>query len=673
MRSFLGCRLDIKSCRHVLRITLIYLVIAALYIWLSDKALAAFVTDKLLLARLQTAKDWIFVLITAFIIYVLVGRSLRTLERSERVLRESQEHLSWVLENALDILAILDSEVKVLYVSASIERILGYKVEEMLGRHLLDLVHPDDYNKTCTEFQQLDWTEGMTASSEFRIHHKDGSWIVVEMITRRGTLGTDTPVYVTNIRDITERNQAKQALADSQRRLSDIITFLPDATFAIDLEGKVIAWNRAMEELSGVKAEEILGKAGYEYSLPFYGVRRPALIDLVLHADPETEKFYTKVSSVDHTLTAESASMLLRPGGVYYWIKAAPLYDSSGNIVGAIESVRDITERKKSMDELRTQKELLQSVMDNVPQAVYWKDTNLKFIGCNKNFAEDAGVGDPSNILGKMEEDMVWTKEEAELYAQSDLHVMQNNKPSLHIVEPQHQVGGNLAWIESNRVPLHDDQGNVVGVLGTYEDVTEQRRIQEELRERRQRERQIQAEAEEAKRQFYRGTIFSVTDGKLNLVSYEELEDMMECSAIELNLVEENDLSRLRNLCKIIAKQEGMPEDRSTALVMAVGEAAANAIKHAKGGTAKICVVEGCVQVSIQDSGPGMDTLVLPKATLMSRFSTKPSMGLGYSIILDSVDTVYLATGKEGTWVLMRQAVKAPVQEICLEAFPDTW
>ena len=82
-------------------------------------------------------------------------------------------------------------------------------------------------------------------------------------------------------------------IKNSEQRLADIIDFFPDATFVIDKEGLVISWNRAIEVLTGVKAEEILGKGDHEYALPFYGIRRPLLIDLVMEpANEDVKKAY---------------------------------------------------------------------------------------------------------------------------------------------------------------------------------------------------------------------------------------------------------------------------------------------------------------------------------------------------------------------------------------------
>ncbi|MFZ3149214.1 MAG: response regulator [Methanothrix sp.] len=159
-------------------------------------------------------------------------------------------------------------------------------------------------------------------------------------------------------KEIVERKDAENALKDSEQRLADIINFLPDATFVIDKEGAVIAWNHAIESLTGVKANDILGKGSFEYSLPFYSERRPMLIDLVLKSYPEFEKKYNNIiNQEDGSLVGETYIPNLKNGALYLVASAAVLYDLEGNIYGAIESMRDITERKLYEENLKSAKE----------------------------------------------------------------------------------------------------------------------------------------------------------------------------------------------------------------------------------------------------------------------------------------------------------------------------
>jgi PAS domain S-box-containing protein len=149
------------------------------------------------------------------------------------------------------------------------------------------------------------------------------------------------------------QRMAESSIRDHERREQDIINFLPDATFAIDMNGTVIAWNRAIEEMTGVPANRMLGKSNYEYALPFYGERRPILINLLFVPDDEIRNRYSDIIHDGTMLTAETS--LPRPRGEQrtLWAKATPLYDQGGNVVGAIEAIRDITGRKAAETELR--------------------------------------------------------------------------------------------------------------------------------------------------------------------------------------------------------------------------------------------------------------------------------------------------------------------------------
>jgi len=155
------------------------------------------------------------------------------------------------------------------------------------------------------------------------------------------------------IRKAVKQRQAERSLRESEKMLNDIINFLPDATFAIDRDGTVIAWNRAIEEMTGILAGDIFGKGEYEYAIPFYGTRRPMLIDLIFESEEEIRKNYSGITREKDVLIAETD--LPRPKGEKRILmgKASPLYSQRGEIIGAIEAIRDITVVKLADDELR--------------------------------------------------------------------------------------------------------------------------------------------------------------------------------------------------------------------------------------------------------------------------------------------------------------------------------
>ncbi len=137
----------------------------------------------------------------------------------------------------------------------------------------------------------------------------------------------------------------------SEHCFADIVDFLPDPTFAINLAGEVIAWNHAMEKHSGWRAEEVLGKGNYVYALPFYNERRPIVIDLVLASHPETEKLYSRIERDGNALLTEVKIPQAGDNRCHLSVKASPLYDQKGEIVGAIETTRDMTPRIRAEED----------------------------------------------------------------------------------------------------------------------------------------------------------------------------------------------------------------------------------------------------------------------------------------------------------------------------------
>jgi PAS domain S-box-containing protein len=162
--------------------------------------------------------------------------------------------------------------------------------------------------------------------------------------------------------NIFRRRRAEQALRESERQLSNIIEFLPDATLVTDKNRKVIAWNRAMQEITGVRQADIVGRE-FTSALPMLGERSPHLIDLLGAKNPETLGLYENFREQGSTLMGEVYLPSAFQGrGAYLWAIASPLQNSEGKLTGAIESIRDVTDRKQAeLDVLEMQEQLRQA------------------------------------------------------------------------------------------------------------------------------------------------------------------------------------------------------------------------------------------------------------------------------------------------------------------------
>jgi len=269
-----------------------------------------------------------------------------------KALGESESRFRALVEQSLVGIYLADDR-EFLYVNEAFANIFGYQRDELIGvTRPEELIHPEDRSMTGDYSSVLSMKEIGFPTHVFRGLRKDGTIIFCEAFGRPIKRG-DQSVVIGTLVDITKRKKAEETLKESERRLSDIINFLPDATFAIDSEGTVIAWNYAIEEMTGVKAADMLGKGNYEYAIPFYGYRRPILIDLILKPDREIEEKYLFLRKAKDVLIVKTDAAILKGIPVYMWGKASPIYNLDGNVVGAIESTRNITEQKLVEDALK--------------------------------------------------------------------------------------------------------------------------------------------------------------------------------------------------------------------------------------------------------------------------------------------------------------------------------
>ena len=140
---------------------------------------------------------------------------------------------------------------------------------------------------------------------------------------------------------------------------------------------------------------------------------------------------------------------------------------------------RDVTERKKAEEALQASRDLLRSVVENIPIRVFWKDAELRYLGCNRVFARDAGMPRPEDLIGKDDFQMAW-RAQAQLYRDDDKRVMDSGLPKLNFEEAQNTPDGRSIWLRTSKVPLRDAGGRILGLLGIYDDITEHKRKEAE-------------------------------------------------------------------------------------------------------------------------------------------------------------------------------------------------
>ncbi|MDD2773085.1 MAG: PAS domain S-box protein [Elusimicrobiales bacterium] len=283
------------------------------------------------------------------------------------------------------------------------------------------------------------------------------------------------------VRDVSALKRSEQALRQSRQQLADIIDFLPDATFAVDGEGKISAWNKAMENLTGVEAGEMLGKGNNAYSVPFSGKKQPMLVDLIRNPALTERTRYKFLETGTGNLVAEIFYPNLNGKAVHVWAKAAPLYDPSGNLSGAIETLRDITERKRSEEALREREEQFRALAENSQDIIIRFDREYRFLYANSNLPRQ--LGRPlEEILGKTHRQLGFPESLPALWEPVMDKVFETGKPQRMIF----QMFG-AQWLDCFVVPEFDKDGRVRHVISCARDITELKRAEEALREEKER------------------------------------------------------------------------------------------------------------------------------------------------------------------------------------------
>lgn len=275
-----------------------------------------------------------------------MNREAAVSRQAERILKKSEMLYRTFINATQDMVFLKDEKFQNIVVNQSLAEFFDRREEEIIGKSDFELM-PRDAAERCRETDMDALKKNSVIISEEVIDDQ-----VYETHKFPVKLGQNKIGIGGFIRNITARKRVEEELREFRRRSEDIIEFFPEATLIIDQEGKVIAWNRAIENMTGVKKEEMLGKGNYEYSLPFYGERRPILIDYALHHNEELNERYTGVQIIGDILFGEAFAPNISPGGIHQYATASVLHDAKGGIVAAIECIHDITEGKKLAERL---------------------------------------------------------------------------------------------------------------------------------------------------------------------------------------------------------------------------------------------------------------------------------------------------------------------------------
>ena len=405
-------------------------------------------------------------------------------KQAEAALARSRERLELALEGGdLGIWEWYPQTGRTGY-SARWARMLEYTLDEtepnveFFKAHL----HPEDLPEVLDRLDAHLSGRTPTYQSEHRMRTKSGAWKWV--LDRGSVVARDAggPQRVTGvIADITARKEAEAALVASQQRHEVAMLGSSDGLWDWDMRSGVTYFAPRWKAMLGYDDHELAND---------YATWERLIHPDDLAATKGALQAYIAGSAPHY---APEFRMQCKDGS-YKWILArgAVLRDEAGQPFRMAGSHTDITERRRSEEALRSSQQMIATIIDTIPVRVFWKDRNLVYLGCNTEFAMDAGFASPVDVIGRDDYQMAWRRQ-AELYRADDMAVLTSGEARLFIEEPQTTADGRTITLLTSKVPLRNAQGEITGVLGTYLDITTRKQAEEEVR-------RLNAELEDAVR-----------------------------------------------------------------------------------------------------------------------------------------------------------------------------
>lgn len=370
-----------------------------------------------------------------------------------------------LFEQMNTVILIVDPETEAIFdANPAACSYYGYSHKDLLklGISSISIMPPGQMKTDLTVTPNMDLN-----FSHFRHRLANGEVRDVQINSNQIQVG-DKQLVIFEIHDDTVRKKAEEALENERRLIRTVIDNIPDQIFAHDLDCHFILNNLSDARVMGVSnPAELLGKSDMDFYPPELASR--------------FQKDDRQVMDTNQPLSIHGEPSIAA-NGEQRWVSTikVPFHDNQGHVIGLVGVARDITQRKLVEDELFRSRQMLQLVMDNIPLLTCWKDSQLVYMGCNQVFAREAGLASPSEVIGKTDNDLAW-KELAEQYRQDDLYIIEKDTPRLGHEEILPRQDGTSIWVRTNKVPLHDQEGKVIGILGTSEDITENKLAEQKI------------------------------------------------------------------------------------------------------------------------------------------------------------------------------------------------
>ena len=373
--------------------------------------------------------------------------------------RHERYYLS-LLENSLDAVVVLDTYGVVLYGSPSLRQMVGFEPEELIGRDVFRLVHPDDVARVRALFEKSITRPDEMQTATYRFTSSAGEWRILESHGRTSVDACGRVVVVVNSRDVTDRQRALDEAMLRRSQLNTLFDVLPAMVWYKDTESRILMLNRLAAESMGRTVEDTQGKSTFDIHPQDADKYRQDDLEVIRSRQP-------KLGIVETLHNAQ---------GSRRWVKTdkIPVFSDAGDVMGVLVLSQDITEVKEAQDALRRSENLFRTLTSHVPVGIYLTDADGKCLYVNDGWSEITGMP-PKDAMGDG-----W---KLALYPDDLPRVWQEWSDSVAARRPFElqdyrflRPDGEIRWVDGKAVQLRHESGARVGYLGYTVDVTERRR-----------------------------------------------------------------------------------------------------------------------------------------------------------------------------------------------------
>ena len=352
------------------------------------------------------------------------------------------------------------------WIHAAAKNLYGYSAAELVANPQLrwDAIHADDRQRVMEQWEEL--PDKRVLEYECRITDRSNTIHRVHELVQFDSSDSDQPAIHGLTRIITDRRHLETALRDAEAVYLSLVESLPLSVLRKDARGRIQYANAQACEQIGKSVEELIGKSDFDLypadlAKKYMKDDRDVMLSGKLHHDVERHQ---------------------GAGGKQSHVEVwkAPVHSSRGEVVGIQAMFWDITDQKDAEHQIEFEKFLLATLLDTVPDSVYFKDADSRFLRLSRSCARKFGLDDPRLALGKSDADF-FSKEHARKALADERRIMESGEPILAEIEHETYEGGRETWCSTTKVPLKDKSGRVIGTFGISRDVTEQKLAEQEL------------------------------------------------------------------------------------------------------------------------------------------------------------------------------------------------